>query len=1837
MFLQDYPRDPGEFAPGVTGEINHKKREATMKRKQITAILMSAIMTVSACMPMNSISAMAADKAGAGATEVAAEATAAQESAAAVQEAEAEPAAEPTVEPTQEPAAEPAVEPQQPETTETGDTGTGGASTSEAGSGNGGATDDDKDGNGSASTGDTTGAVTGDTTGAASDGTTAGEAEVADEADAAATDATEDAGKDTTDDADAAATDAATASTELEAEEDATVKKEAKSISDEDFATADNIAYGDTVTGTCNEEDPYAVYRFTPSKTAYYTFEVRMTDNGETLWGDVYDSDYERMYVGDITYLTPGSFDLRALLYEGSTYYFVAQMAEEWDTGSFDITVSSSLQVNDAADNTINVVPGGEVALIAEAYSLNDISYEWTYTAYNDGQTKATGNGESFTFTAQSSGQAYCTVSDGVDEDTIVYEIKVNHLVATPREESDSSNYLLAPAGETMDLHVDVTADDVSGISYYWNKQVFDEEEGAWTFDYSFNSTDNNSITSDSVTGATLYECMVSDQYGNSTWVDFYLNIENGFKAYIIPPNSTEIDENLHDIEIDVFEGEAVTLEVGATANDPEGISYNWLDGWDNEIGEYTNQLVVEDPYSGDVYKCVVTDKYGTPITCTFTLVNHFLEVDTYSNEAYLDPDETETFYIEADSDEDIQIQWYFEDELLPGETGYSLEVRGSNGAGDYKCVVSTAHLSRELLFHVYIENDFYAYADGSSYVQVEHPNDSVTLKVRVHGDDLTDVTYQWYENDTEEDEEEGVPISGATSSSYTVPSVDSYCVFSCLVTDKYGNSDRVSFYISINTHLKAYVAGTTRDYDTVYVKPGETVTLEVETTADDFVELTSEWDRRDTDGPGLLAQNVNTLEFTPDRSGNIYYSCHDQFGNSAQVEFEIKIDNGFDAIPEVWTTDGEKLSLNIDVHEDNNRKYYDVRLKAPIYKSVVMKTNATADSGAETIDYNWTNLSLGEEIEGAGSEVTAVCDHDVNYRCELKDTYGNQICIDYYIGLDNQFVAYPEGAPNETSVDLYKEPGSQVTLTVIADAILKDRLTYRWRAYDLDNYEREDIEDDDNSITVTVNERMQYECVVSDGYTSTEWITFYVYPENNFVAYPEGAEVSPDGTYAEDVYLNAEPGEELDLQVNALADNTEGMTFHWEEEVKEQTIWGEYESWYKDIEGFAGDMYHITANKTMNYKCTVEDRYGYSRTITFHVKVSGLEAHPEGAPVVDGYANNRIAITTQPSGTKTLRTIVYAPEGEPLTYKWTCGPLGDSSWWDDVDSSTNELTIDLSQPKRYLCVVTDSHDNQALAYFYVNAGGLSISSNYGQPGLMGDNKYGVDVPVRVGEDVTLEAVVSGTGAENARYTWYTSYYSPLNANGSSMTVKGGDRSQYICEIVDQNGTKYTLVFYMKPDNQLQVKPAGEPDGTTEKTITVEPGSTVNLAVDVSGIDIEYVDYRWKDSRGREVGWNETFSFKAEETGFYSCTVTDDYGTKKTVKFYVRTSATAKTLDDAQITLSQIEFPSTGKPVKPAVKVILDGKTLVNGRDYTVSYKNNIDPGTGSVIVTGITVLGSRTLTFLIGKSSQTPVATPATVSVAVGKTATVTVTDSHGALSLAGVNSAIATATIEEDKITVKGVKVGTYKLTIKAAGNDGFSAGQTTITINVVPGKTASVTTANANKGIKITWKKVTGATGYVIKRQAGSGSWATVKTITSGSTLTYTDPNGNTNGTKYTYRVYAKAATGTSNLYVASVCYKVARPAIKSVTNSASKKMTVKWAKNAKANGYQVQYSLKSNFSGAKSVAADKNSIVTKTIGGLTKGKKYYVRLRTYKKVGSKKYYSTWSATKTVVIKK
>lgn len=81
---------------------------------------------------------------------------------------------------------------------------------------------------------------------------------------------------------------------------------------------------------------------------------------------------------------------------------------------------------------------------------------------------------------------------------------------------------------------------------------------------------------------------------------------------------------------------------------------------------------------------------------------------------------------------------------------------------------------------------------------------------------------------------------------------------------------------------------------------------------------------------------------------------------------------------------------------------------------------------------------------------------------------------------------------------------------------------------------------------------------------------------------------------------------------------------------------------------------------------------------------------------------------------------------------------------------------------------------------------------------------------------------------------------------------------------------------------------------------------------------------------------------------------------------------------------------------------------------------------------------------------------------------------------------------------------------------------------------------------------------------------------------------------------------------------------------------KKITVTWKKQTtQTTGYQIQYSTSSNFKNAKTVTVSKNSTTKKTITGLKNGKKYYVRVRTYKtvKTGHKstKYYSNWSKSK------
>lgn len=88
------------------------------------------------------------------------------------------------------------------------------------------------------------------------------------------------------------------------------------------------------------------------------------------------------------------------------------------------------------------------------------------------------------------------------------------------------------------------------------------------------------------------------------------------------------------------------------------------------------------------------------------------------------------------------------------------------------------------------------------------------------------------------------------------------------------------------------------------------------------------------------------------------------------------------------------------------------------------------------------------------------------------------------------------------------------------------------------------------------------------------------------------------------------------------------------------------------------------------------------------------------------------------------------------------------------------------------------------------------------------------------------------------------------------------------------------------------------------------------------------------------------------------------------------------------------------------------------------------------------------------------------------------------------------------------------------------------------------------------------------------------------------------------------------------------------INSVKNYKGKKAKITVKKAASVTGYQIQYGTKKNFKGAKHVNTRKTS---KYLTKLAKNKKYYVRVRTYKTVDGKLYFSSWSGAKTVTIKK
>ena len=262
-----------------------------------------------------------------------------------------------------------------------------------------------------------------------------------------------------------------------------------------------------------------------------------------------------------------------------------------------------------------------------------------------------------------------------------------------------------------------------------------------------------------------------------------------------------------------------------------------------------------------------------------------------------------------------------------------------------------------------------------------------------------------------------------------------------------------------------------------------------------------------------------------------------------------------------------------------------------------------------------------------------------------------------------------------------------------------------------------------------------------------------------------------------------------------------------------------------------------------------------------------------------------------------------------------------------------------------------------------------------------------------------------------------------------------------------------------------------------------------------------------------------------------------------------------------------------------------------------------------------------------------------------------------HGSVTTKKVNQKAATCTEKGsyDEVTVCSVCGGTassktveiaakghsYKNT-KVVKPTTVKAGYTDQKCSVCSAKRRVITAPTGKvKTIKckartasaetMTWSAVKGAQGYQIQISTKDGK-AWDKLYNAKTKTSYTIKGLAAGGTyKFRVRIYAKGVDG--KWAYGAWTKAVTSPTLPGSTSltkvtGASKAFTAQWKQNKTVNGYQVQYSLKSNFYGAKTVTVKGNATLKTTVKKLSAKKVYYVRIRTYKTIEKVNYFSAWS---------
>ena len=519
------------------------------------------------------------------------------------------------------------------------------------------------------------------------------------------------------------------------------------------------------------------------------------------------------------------------------------------------------------------------------------------------------------------------------------------------------------------------------------------------------------------------------------------------------------------------------------------------------------------------------------------------------------------------------------------------------------------------------------------------------------------------------------------------------------------------------------------------------------------------------------------------------------------------------------------------------------------------------------------------------------------------------------------------------------------------------------------------------------------------------------------------------------------------------------------------------------------------------------------------------------------------------------------------------------------------------------------------------------------------------------GKDYTVEyqnntsigrarAGITGIGNYSGYFTtaFYISWGSISNCDitlsDTSLTYDGTEKKPPVT--VKCNGNTLTedqdyYLYYRNNTNvgtaSVTISGAGNFSGSETKTFQIKASDFSKCDIQLSASSFTYDGTEKKPKitvkSGRKLlvsGTDYTVSCRNNiNVGTASVTITGkgSYSGSQTKNFTITPADLTKT----KISLSASSFIYDGAEKKPAITIKAGKKQLTLNKDYTISYKNNTNVGTASVTVTGkgnYTGTISKSFTIAATNLSTADVKLSAASFTYNGKAITPSVTVTcNGKVLTNGTDYSVA---------YTNNINAGTARVTITGTG---AYSGVKTVTFRIKRAKATLTPTAAALTLTQSSRKTA------VIKRKKTDGkislkssnskivkiSGTSIIPLSPGkATVTITAAQG-----KNYNAVSARISISVRPLPVSSL----------SLKSSAKGQATVSWKQVKSITSYQIQYSTASSMKSARTITvkgASKSAVLKK----LTRGKKYYVRIRTVKTVSKKNYYSTWSKTTSVKVK-